>query len=44
MKKNSVDYIFEVHTKKEKELLDSMAGMEAIVQMSLLSHEGEVRI
>ncbi len=44
MKKNSMDFIYEVHTKQEKELLDSLSSVEAIVQMSLLSHEGEVRI
>ena len=44
IKKSSVDYIFEVHTKKEKELLDSLCSIEAVAQMSLLSHEGEVRI
>lgn len=44
LKKNSVDYIFEVHTKQEKQLLDELSVMEDIVQMSLLSHEGEVRI
>lgn len=44
LKKGSADYIFEVHTKKEKELLEALSGEETIVQMSLLSHEGEVRI
>ena len=44
MKKNSMDFIFEVHTKQEKELLDELSSVEEIVQMSLLSHEGEVRI
>lgn len=44
LKKNSMDFIFEVHTKKEKELLKELSSVEAIVQMSLLSHEGEVRI
>lgn len=44
LKKNSVDYIFEVHTKREKELLDDLSAVDAIAQMSLLSHEGEVRI
>jgi len=44
MKKNSMDFIYEVHTKQEKELLDELSSVEAIVQMSLLSHEGEVRI
>lgn len=44
LKRDSVDYIFEVHTKKEKELLEVLSAEDAIVQMSLLSHEGEVRI
>ncbi len=44
LKKNSADYIFEVHTKKEKELLEELSGIDDIVQLSLLSHEGEVRI
>lgn len=44
MKKNGTDYIIEVHTKQEKELLDSLSSVEAIAQLSLLSHEGEVRV
>ena len=44
MKKNGTDYIIEVHTKQEKELLDSLSLVEAIAQLSLLSHEGEVRV
>ncbi len=44
LKKNGVDYIIEVHTKKEKELLDELDKIESIVQLSLLSHEGEVRV
>lgn len=44
MKKSGTDYIIEVHTKQEKELLESLSSVEAIAQMSLLSHEGEVRV
>ena len=44
MKKNGADYIIEVHTKKERELLDELDKMETISQISLLSHEGEVRV
>ncbi len=44
LKKNGVDYIIEVHTKMEKELLNELGKMESIVQLSLLSHEGEVRV
>ena len=43
-KKSGTDYIIEVHTKQEKELLESLSSVEAIAQMSLLSHEGEVRV
>ena len=34
LKKNGADYIIEVHTKKEKELLDELDKMESIVQLS----------
>lgn len=44
LKKNGADYILEVHTKQEKELLDALCEMEHIAQVSLLSHEGEVRV
>ncbi len=44
MKKSGTDYIIEVHTKREKELLDELDKIEAISQLSLLSHEGEVRV
>lgn len=44
LKKNGADYIIEVHTKQEKELLDELDKIESIVQLSLLSHEGEVRV
>jgi len=44
LKKNGADYIIEVHTKKERELLDELDKMETISQISLLSHEGEVRV
>lgn len=44
LKKNGADYIFEVHTKQEKQLLEDLDKIEAIAQLSLLSHEGEVRI
>lgn len=43
-KKNGADYIIEVHTKHEKELLDELGRMETVVQLSLLSHEGEARV
>lgn len=44
LKKNGVDYIIEVHTKEERELLAELDKMESIVQISLLAHEGEVRV
>lgn len=44
MKKSGTDYIIEVHTKQEKELLVELDKIEAVSQLSLLSHEGEVRI
>ena len=44
LKKNGADYIIEVHTKQEKEMLDELDKMETILQLSLLSHEGEVRV
>ncbi len=44
IKKNGTDYIIEVHTKDEKELLAELDKMESIVQISLLAHEGEVRV
>ncbi len=44
IKKNGVDYIIEVRTKEEKELLAELDKMESIVQISLLAHEGEVRV
>ena len=44
MKKSGTDFIIEVHTKQEKELLEELDKIEAISQLSLLSHEGEVRV
>ncbi len=44
LKKQGCDYIFEVDTKKEKELIETLRTVEAIEQVSLLHHEGEVRI
>ncbi len=44
IKKNGTDYIIEVHTKEEKELLAELNKIESIVQISLLAHEGEVRV
>ena len=44
VKKGGMDYIIEVHSKQEKELLDELDKIEEISQLSLLSHEGEVRV
>ena len=44
LKKQGCDYIFEVDTKREKELMEALRTVEEIVQVSLLHHEGEVRI
>lgn len=44
LKKQGCDYIFEVDTKKEKELMETLRAVEEIEQVSLLHHEGEVRI
>lgn len=44
LKKNGADYIIEVHTKQEKEMLAELDKNESISQLSLLSHEGEVRV
>ena len=44
IKKNGCDYIFEVDTKQEKELVEALRKVENIEQLSLLHHEGEVRV
>ena len=44
LKKHGCDYIFEVDTKQEKELMSILRGLENVEQVSLLHHEGEVRI
>ncbi|MBR5596691.1 MAG: DUF4956 domain-containing protein [Lachnospiraceae bacterium] len=44
IKKYGCDYIFEVDTKQEKELVAALRKVENIQQLSLLHHEGEVRV
>lgn len=44
IKKNGADYILEVETKKEKELLTELSSNNNIEYVSLLDHEGELRI
>ena len=44
IKKFGCDYIFEVDTKQEKELVEALRKVENIEQLSLLHHEGEVRV
>lgn len=43
IKKSGADLIFEVRTKQEKELLSEIMKLESVGNVSLLSHEGEVR-
>ena len=42
-KKNGMDMILEVKTKQEKELLSELERAIGVEQISLLTHEGEVR-
>lgn len=42
-KKNGMDMILEVRTKQEKELLAELENVNGVEQISLLTHEGEVR-
>lgn len=42
-KKNGMDMILEVRTKQEKELLKELESLAGVEQISLLTHEGEVR-
>jgi len=44
LKKNGNDYIFEVETKQAKELVVALREVENVEQLSLLQHEGEVRV
>ena len=44
IKKNGNDYIFEVDTKQAKELVVALREVENVEQLSLLQHEGEVRV
>ena len=44
IKKHGCDYIFEVDTKQEKELVEALRKVDNIEQLSLLHHEGEVRV
>lgn len=41
--KAGMDLILEVKTKKEKELVNRISGMDGITSVSLLSHDGEVK-
>lgn len=43
LKKTGLDMVFEIRTDKEKELLNAVAKLDGVVNVSLLSHEGEVR-
>lgn len=44
IKKNGSDYILEVSTKQEKELIGALGELNGISNVSLLTNEGEVRI
>ncbi len=44
LKKSGLDMIVEVATSSEKELIGSLNELETVVNVSLLTHEGEVRI
>ena len=44
IKKMGCDFIFEVDTKQEKEVVEVLRKVENIEQFSLLHHEGEVRV
>lgn len=44
IKKIGCDFIFEVDTKQEKEVVEVLRKVENIEQLSLLHHEGEVRV
>jgi uncharacterized membrane protein YhiD involved in acid resistance len=44
LKKSGLDMIVEVATTTEKELIGSLGELESVVNVSLLTHEGEVRI
>ena len=44
IKKQGCDYIFEVDTNQEKEVVSMLKKIEEIEQISLLHHEGEVRV
>lgn len=43
LKKTGLDMVLEIRTDKEKELLNAVAKLDGVVNVSLLSHEGEVR-
>lgn len=44
VKKSGFDIILEVYVKSEKELIDYISKMQGVVNVSLLSHDGEIRI
>lgn len=44
IKKHGCDFIFEVDTKQEKELVEALRKVDNVEQLSLLHHEGEVRV
>lgn len=43
LKQNGMDYIIELHTNKEQQVIEQLSKQEHIKQVSLLAHDGEVR-
>lgn len=44
LKKNGFDIILEVHSKDEKSIVREISSIDSVVNVSLLAHDGEVRI
>lgn len=40
---SGMDLILEIRTKRDKELIDRLSGLEGITSVSLLAHDGEVK-
>lgn len=38
-----MDFIIELHTNKEQQIIEELSKQEHIKQVSLLAHDGEVR-
>ncbi|MCQ2081916.1 MAG: DUF4956 domain-containing protein [Lachnospiraceae bacterium] len=44
LKKNGFDIILEVYSKEEKSIVSEISSIDSVVNVSLLAHDGEVRI